>query len=146
MSISVTHNMASNKNLSKTLLFYLGLTAFCILFDRVYFIFGHGVESPSMLWMFLYPLLGGVLPFACLWLFIENARTRKLFRLAYNVFNTGMAILIVGSALQGVVDIAGTMSPYTVYFPIIGGVTYGLGVLLFVVSFWLVKPTTSQPS
>lgn len=128
---SVTHNMSSNKRLSRTILFYLGLTAFCIVFDRVYFLFGHGVESPAMLWMFLYPLLAGVIPLSLLWVWIENARAKPWFRLAYNTFNTALAILIVGSALQGVVDIAGTTSPYTFLYPVAGWILYGISLILF---------------
>ncbi len=132
---SVTHNMTTNKRLSRTILFYLGLTAFCILFDRVYFLFGHGVESPAMLWMFLYPLLAGVVPFSLLWMLVENAREKMFFRSAYNLFNAAMAILIVGSAMQGVIDIAGTTSPYTGYYPIVGWILYSGSFALFALSF-----------
>jgi len=89
---------------------YFLLACLCVLFDRVYARFGHGVESASMLLMFLYPLLGGALPF--LVMLTGRARTARGGRVWFNLWNSGIAVLTVRSALKGVFDIAGTSSPY----------------------------------
>ena len=123
--------ISTNQKLRKPLLVYLGLTAFCIVLDRVYFLLGHGVESPYMLWLFLYPLLGGILPLGLAWIFVDHANEVPLFRLAYNAFNTGMATLLLGSVLSGVIEIAGTASPYPPYFLVVGWIVYAGSILLF---------------
>lgn len=47
---------------NKTAAVYLAATVFTIIIDRIYAVFGHGVSSRNMSWMFLYPLVGA-LPF-----------------------------------------------------------------------------------
>ncbi len=146
MSISVTPKMTTNRKIRKSLLVYLGLTAFCIVFDRVYFLVGHGVESDFMMWMFLYPLLGGMLPLGLLWIFVDHAFEVPFFRIAYNAFNTGMATLMLGSALSGVIEIAGTSSPYPRLFLIFGWIIYAIGILLYGVGLFLRKRPSPKNS
>ena len=45
----------------KTALAYAAASAYCVLFDRLYALFGHGVYSGWMSLMFLYPLAGSAL-------------------------------------------------------------------------------------
>ena len=48
----------------KDLIRYIVATAFCIVFSVIYEHFSHGVYSQFMLLMYLFPLIGGVLPAA----------------------------------------------------------------------------------
>ena len=121
----------------KTTLSYFEITALCILFDRIYAMFGHGVASAAMTFMFLYPLLGGVLPFGLLWIAGPHLKRPVSFsRLAYNAYNSGVAALTVASALTGVFEIAGTSSPYTVALTAAGAVLCALGMASFLAG-WL---------
>lgn len=92
----------------RVIIVYGGVTAFCILFNALYAQFSHGVDSPWMTFTFLLPLLGGV--------GVYGARAmlgkKPLSRFSYNTFNSGIATLIVGSLLRGVLEIAGAASPY----------------------------------
>jgi len=101
---------------------FLCSAAFCVLFDRVYALYAHDVESLSMALMFLYPLLGGTAMYILLWYFDPSGERVRLSRLFRNAYNAGLATLTLASAIQGVLDIAGSSSPYMPIFVIIGAV------------------------
>lgn len=103
----------------KTGLTYLILTVVTVIIEKIYRLFGHGVASPSMTWMFLYPLAGGLLIYL-----VSRARVRigtdERFRSFFNLYHSGIATLTVASFLMGVLEIAGTDSVYLPYFYIVG--------------------------
>ena len=115
----------------KTSAVYLGTSLFCIVFNEVYALYGHGVRSAAMNTMFLYPLLGGSLLFCLLWLFRVNTATLRGYRAIYNLYNSGIALLTVASALQGVMEIAGTSSPYLFILYLLGFLFTGFGLAFF---------------
>ena len=115
----------------RTALIYLGVTVLCISFDRIYALFSHGVSSPYMSLMFLYPLMGGAAVYFLLWLTAPRARENRNLRLAEHCYNPGIAALTVGSALRGILDIAGTTSPYTPVYVFFGWTMTGLGLLIY---------------
>jgi hypothetical protein len=120
----------------KTALVYLMLSAFCILFDNVYAIFGHGVRSASMSLMFLYPLLGGALVFFLLRLFVPDADQVRHYRFSYNIYNSGIAVLTVRSLLDGIFEIAGTSSDYLAYFTLFGWIFAAAGLITYLSSLY----------
>lgn len=109
-----------NRQVRKTALAYLFVTFLCVAVDRIYANFGHGITSDSMTYMFLFPLLGGVLPFLLLWQMVPQADGVRHYRLLYNGYNTGIAMLTIRGMLNGVFEIAGTASPYMTVFLICG--------------------------
>jgi len=123
----------------KTELVYLILSLVAITVDHIYALFGHGVRSSFMSCMFLYPLLGG----AVVYFMIERLSPRVVraagYRLFYNVYNSGIAILTAGSFLEGILEIAGTSSPFTMWFFLAGWIFIAAGVMLF-----LIKPLRSS--
>ena len=122
-----------SRQMLKTALIYLGISAFCFIFDKVYSLYGHGVYSASMSLMFLYPLIGGTLGFLLLWLLKPAADSIPNYRVYYNFYNSGIATLVIGSLLKGIFDIAGTSSPYTIIFFIVGCLLIVAGVI----GFWV---------
>lgn len=129
---TLTERKTRRGNSLKTMIVYLGVSAFCLAFDFIYSLYGHGVRSASMSLMFLYPLLGGAAVFLLLLLFSPPPGGIPRYRLLYNLYNSGIAALVVGAALRGVFEIAGTSSPYTVIFTAAGALFVGIGV----VGFW----------
>jgi hypothetical protein len=103
----------SNKKLIKSAIVHLIIAFICIGINSVYSLFGHGVSSPHMTYMFLYPLIGGTVTFSLLHVFYSKVINHSYFRLSYNLYNSGIATLIIGSMLNGVFEIAGTASLYT---------------------------------
>lgn len=106
----------------RSALIYLSVTLFCGLFSAVYEHFSFGVISNYMVYLFVFPFLGGVLPYTILGL-IPGAPCAT--DAASRVYNSGIAALAAGSCIRGVLDIYGTSS---VYLPV-----YWLsGVLLII--------------
>lgn len=130
----------------KTALVYLFVAGFCIFFDRIYALFGHGVFSAHMSLMFLYPLLGGALPFFLLGRLLSRPGEVALKRASFNCYNSGIAALTVGSLLRGVFDIAGTSSPYCAVFSICGWVMASSGAVLFLAGFFPRRGHSERPS
>jgi hypothetical protein len=128
-----------NRRYFKIATVYLGIAAFCILFDNIYALFGHGVRSAAMSYMFLYPLLCGTLIFGFFSLFIRRSDHLKSFRFSFNVYNSGIATLTVASAIKGVFEIAGTASDHLILFFYAGWIMLGLGVLFYIISLLLNK-------
>ena len=112
----------------KTLWIYLGITAFCVLFSTVYEHFSHGVNSNAMIFLFAYPLVGGVLMFGLVAL-IKKAPFPG--RVSYNLYHSGIATLAVGSCFAGVLEIYGTSSDLIKVYWVAGIILTGIGMILY---------------
>jgi hypothetical protein len=121
---------SQRKQIRKIIWIYLILSVIAAAFDKVYGVFGHGVDSSSMTWMFLYPLLGGALFYFIIERFIPHIIKYSWYRLFCNIYNSGIATLTFGSLLKGIFDIAGTSSSYLVFFYIVGGGFIAAGLIM----------------
>jgi len=130
LCISVNNQLKRSRQIRKTMIVYFAVSLFCILFDRVYALFGHGVYSASMSLMFLYPLVGGALAFLLLWFFIPGGDNVPCYRFSYNSYNSGVAMLTIQSVLTGIFEIAGTSSPYLIVFTICGWALLSIGMVI----------------
>ena len=109
----------------KTASTYLFTTLFCIALNYVYSLFGHGVSSPFMSYAFIFSLVLGVVGFILLgWLDLDN-------RVAFNLYNAGIATLTVGSILRGIIDIAGADTTYPFFYFFVGTVFVVVGGLMY---------------
>lgn len=126
-----------NKRIKKSIVAYFFISIFLIVFDRIYAVFSHGVSSLSMNLMFLYPLIGGVGVYIILKYLCKEKGIK--FRLTFNIYNTGIATLTIGSLLKGIMDIAGTSSEYIVYYRIIGIIFIIVSILSFGKEYILYK-------
>lgn len=117
--------------IKKSIFTYIALTILTIAVNKIYGIFGHGVSSNSMTWMFLYPAIGGFLLFTLIGIFLPNIYRFTGYRIFFNLHNSGIALLTLGSFLKGVFDIAGTGSTYLSVYSVAGWlfITFGLAVL-----------------
>ncbi|MCD8004364.1 MAG: hypothetical protein LUE91_01720 [Oscillospiraceae bacterium] len=91
--------------LKRRQLAYLLVSLFCVLFGAVYEHYSHEVYSNCMLYAFVIPLAGGCLLSHLLDLL---CRRRMPGRLAWLLYNFGIATLTVGCIFQGVLEIYGT--------------------------------------
>ena len=102
----------------KDLIRYIVATAFCIVFSVIYEHFSHGVYSQFMLLMYLFPLIGGVLP-AALHLLIPAFRCGD--QMNRSIWSCAIMTLTFGSAITGVFEIyGGTASSLTGVYWIAG--------------------------
>lgn len=124
-----------NKSIIKTIIVYFCVTIFTLIFDKVYSIFSHGVSSAYMDLMFLYPLIGGEFLYIMILIFFTNINYKE-YRIPFNIYNSGIAILTVGSLLHGILEIAGTSSVYIKYYSFVGWIAIGVGITaLFILKF-----------
>lgn len=104
---------------------YIFATLFCIVFNTVYSLFGHGVTSPFMSYAYVFSLVLGVGGFILVGqLHLEN-------RVAFNLYNAGIATLTVGSLLRGIIDIAGADTIYPVYYFVVGAGLVAVGGVMY---------------
>lgn len=121
----------NSKKLGKTIAVYLLMTVLTIAVNLIYGLFGHGVHSAAMTGMFLYPLLGGALGYLLIDRTMAFITRFVVYRIGYNSYNSGLAALTVGSFLKGILEIAGTNSPYLIIFFFLGWVAVGIGLMVF---------------
>ena len=113
--------------LIKTASVYFAVSILCIVITNIYALFGHGVRSESMDFMFLFPLIGGSVLFllaAFLWPHLPE-RLRDMSRMGYNLYNSGIAALTTAAMLTGIMEIAETGSKWIQYIRIAGYILAG---------------------
>jgi len=112
-------------NTKTTVRNYVLTSLFCVAFNYVYSLFGHGISSPFMSYAFVFSLVLGVGGFSVFgWLNLDN-------RIAFNLYNAGIATLTVGSILQGIIDIAGADTTYPIYYFFVGTIFVAIGGLMY---------------
>jgi hypothetical protein len=101
--------------------------------DKIYGFFGHGVDSAAMTWMFLYMLLGGALFYFIIERLIPHITKFAGCRVFLNIHNSGIATLTLASLLKGIFEIAGTNSPYLVYYYMAGWTFIVAGLIIMLI-------------
>lgn len=86
---------------------YILAGALCLLFSTIYNKFSHGVTSPYMTYLCLFPLLLGAVPSLIFLLFSFLPRPGFL---STNLYQTGLSAITLSSAMRGIFEIAGTGS------------------------------------
>lgn len=120
----------NNIRLQKHLIGSIIAALFCALFAAVYELFSFGVYSYFMLFAFVIPLLGCSLPYSIIVFKNQNIPDHITLRL----WNSGIAVLTVGSIIQGVIEIYGTTNHFIIIYAIVGGVFCVSGLVL-----WLIR-------
>lgn len=108
---------------------YAVATVFCFLFGQIYEYFGFGVTSRFMHLAFLIPLLIGFLPR----LVLVMKRTHREGLLAESgllCWRLGILTLTIGSLFRGALDIYGTQSVFTFFYPVAGCICLAAGICL----------------
>ena len=94
-------SVIKNKRVKKTLVSYSLLTIFFLAFSRIYESFSFGETSLHMHYLFVVPLVGGVI-LALLLKIIPN-----LARISLNLWNSAVAVLTAGMLFRGIVNLSG---------------------------------------
>lgn len=111
---------------------YLAFAIGCVVVDNVYALFGHGVRSVYMDFMFLYPLVGGVLFRLVLNVLAPGLFDNPRSTAFANCLGAGVILLTVGSMLKGIMAIAGTDSALLWAYFIIGWAALGLSLVFLI--------------
>ncbi len=92
---------------------YLFISLLCTVFAFIYEMFSFGVYSLFMIFCFTPALILGCVPFFIVFLTGRNMPGR----LAFNLYNAGIATLTIGFIFRGVIEIYGTTNRLSaVYF------------------------------
>lgn len=125
-------DMNKQKHFKRTFFVYILLSIIAIIIDNVYSLFGHGIRSNAMTYMFLYPLLGGAIVFGILGKLFPDVLQFKSYRFAYNIYNAGIATVTIASFLVGIMEIAGTASNYNNIMFLLGFSLVVLGLIVMI--------------
>ena len=115
----------------KTVIVYIAVSLFAFVVDKVYSLFSHGVSSKSMSSMWIWLMCFGAIFYLLLELICRKTK-KTTNRLSANIYNSGVAVFVVGMLLQGILEIAGTGSDFILFFRIAGALLMiiGAGLLL----------------
>ncbi len=116
----------------RTALAYAGVSAFCLVFCAIYEIFSFGEHSLFMRMMFMIPLLGGAVPFG---LMAVSENPPSVSRVAFNLWNSGLAVRVSGCLVRGIIEISGRVSDYDNYYWVIGGLFLALAFIIQVAAW-----------
>lgn len=109
----------------RTALKYLLATILCAAFGAIYELFSHGVYAWSMIYAFLIPLIGGVLPVVIMGKYKKNLPSDTVRQL----WSFGISALTVGCLFSGALEIYGTTSRLTDAYWLAGGACLLLSLL-----------------
>ena len=124
----------------KTALVYFCISVFCAVFGAVYELFGHGVFSFFMAFCFLPPLILGAAPFFAVYLCGKGMPKR----LAFNVYNSGIATITVGFVYRGVIEIYGTTNKLAHLYSGVGALFMLSGAIIWLVDVIRNKKTIAK--
>jgi hypothetical protein len=94
-----------------------------------------------MTYLFLWPLVLGFVPYTIA-AFIKSktaAYGNSITRIAFNIYNSGVAAITVSSLLKGIFDIAGNSSIYQSYLMTGGIVILIIGIIIYPISLCFLK-------
>ena len=120
-----------NKNLKPAVIYFF-TAVFAFIFDRVYSLFGHGVSSKDMSFMWLFLFCSGTVFYFILYV-ICNKTKRQPRRYALNIYNSGTAVFVIGMLLHGIFEIAGTGSDFVLFYKITGIGFMAAGFILILI-------------
>lgn len=127
LSTLATDLSIHKKIAGKSLIAYLAIAIFCLIFSVIYEHFSHAVYSVYMEYLCLIPLIGGVLPFLILRLRPSLILPSSISRAIYG---SGIAALTIGCCLKGIFDIYGTSSNFIVYYAFGGFLLIGIALVV----------------
>ena len=88
-----------------------------LLFAVIYECFSHQVYSRYMLLAFLFPLLGGLIPYTIL---LRSSARKQVDGFGRSLYDSGIAAWTVGSLFQGILEIYGTTNQLSAVYWIAG--------------------------
>ena len=101
MTLSISVINPSKKRFRKTVISYTLITIFFFAFSRIYEAFSFGETSVHMHYLFIVPLVGGII------LAILLKALPQFSRMSLNLWNSAVAILTTGTLFRGIVNLSG---------------------------------------
>ena len=128
------------KRAAKTAAVYLVIALLCSVFGTVYELCGFGVFSMFMIFCFIPPLVLGSLPFFAIYLLGKGMPGR----LAFNLYNSGVATVTVGFIFRGVIEIYGTTNRLSHFYSLFGALFILGAVIVYIIDMIRNKKTIAK--
>ena len=109
---------------------FTGISIFCAVFAAIYEFFSHGVYSKLMIFAFLIPLAGVVIPYTFLmaWCYRRNSDLWRIRRtgilpdtFTLRLYQSSILTFTLGSIFLGMLEIYGTTNRLSKFYWIAGG-------------------------
>ena len=121
----------------------VSLALLCTVFTCIYEQFSHGAVSTHMRCMLLMPLVGcGLVGLVGL----LTPMHRFVNRVAFNLWNSGVAAWTVGCLFRGIVNISGRYTDLDRLYWILGWILLGLAIITQLISLLLSHPHSKEAS
>jgi len=115
---------------------YLSLSILCMVFGLIYGEYSHGVYSRFMIYAFMFPLVGGALPFLTLYIIPKIPYPGKITR---DIYHCGIATITIGSLVRGALNIYGTVNPMDKIYGYVAVVLVAAATVMYTVSLFTKK-------
>lgn len=116
------------KELFKYCVMFLIMTIIFALFGFIYGLFTRGVYSYFMIYAFLIPLLGGVVPFGLFTFRASMVPNPSVLQM----YAGGITMLTFGSVVKGILDIYEAINPKVGLYPILGIIMIFMAAVLHI--------------
>ena len=104
---------------------YLIFSSICLIFSSIYEVFSHQVYSMFMICAFLIPLILGAGIY-----FILLKKNKFFNNISNELYKMSLYTFTFGSLMKGVLDIYGTTNSKLLVYLIIGGILFGVAIIL----------------
>ena len=108
---------------------FLWISLACAVFSFVYECFSHQVYAHSMIFAFLYPMIGGTLP--C---FVISRLRRLPKPWTLYAWRAGVMTAMIGSLMRGALEIYGTTNRLTAAYPMLCGALCLAGAIGYLIA------------
>lgn len=115
---------------------FIYVAIFVFIIDSIYSLFSHGVGSWAMSTMVISVGVLGIIGYGLMGARHHAMLTNRQVDWFIRLYNTGIATLVVGQFLKGVMEIAGTGSPYVHFFFFGAGILFIISLVIFKRGRW----------
>ena len=126
----------NKKHIRNSIFAYIFTTIFLIVFNIIYTHFSFGVTSDYMKYMFLITLIGGIIEITFL-LICNHYNYRP--RTSFNMWNSGLALLVAGCLVEGIVGISGRYTDWEIAYFTAGAIFLILSIILGTIRLMMIK-------
>lgn len=115
-SFTMATSIERRKRMQRSYKVYFFISVFCLVFGQIYLHYSYGMDSFYMRNLFLLPLVFGTIPM----LLLSFVGYQSISRISFNLWNSGIAVLTFGFLVQGVIELSGRSTHYTLYYWYVG--------------------------
>lgn len=118
------------RHIRNSFICYIAISLFLFVFYKVYISFSYGMDSYYMRYMFLISLIGGLIE--CI-ILIACHKNNYRPRSSFNMWNSGLALIVTGCLIEGIVSISGRYTDAEIAYIMAGIAFLVLSIIVLVI-------------